>query len=155
MQNLKLPPAANYRWRFNCKVEEGKYQDSIQSSTIPDPEHHVKVTKTHTQESKEIIPFRAGVHMAARNRQDSIAKIKRNINNKKRSTKEAPHWNGQQIESLVNMLNGTNFTLSSDVYQDTHRKVTKTQENTTHKRAKRSAISQQVITRLQGTDKTA
>ena len=31
----------------------------------------------------------------------------------------------------------------------------KTQENTTLKRAKRSAISQQVITRLQGMDKTA
>ena len=30
-------------------------------------------------------------------------------------------------------------------------KVTKTQENITHKRAKRSALSQQVTTRLQGT----
>ena len=33
-------------------------------------------------------------------------------------------------------------------------KVTKTQENITYKRAKRSAHSQQVTTRLQGTDKT-
>ena len=33
-------------------------------------------------------------------------------------------------------------------------KVTKTQENTTHKRAKRSTLSQQEITRLQGTIKT-
>ena len=34
-------------------------------------------------------------------------------------------------------------------------KVTKAQENITNKRAKRLALSQQVITRLQGTDKTA
>ena len=33
-------------------------------------------------------------------------------------------------------------------------KVTKTQRKITHKRAKRSALSQQVITRLQGTIKT-
>ena len=33
--------------------------------------------------------------------------------------------------------------------------MTKTQENITHKRAKRSALSQQVTTRLQGTDNTA
>ena len=35
-----------------------------------------------------------------------------------------------------------------------HRKVTKTQENSTYKRAKRSANSQQETTRLQRTDKT-
>ena len=34
-------------------------------------------------------------------------------------------------------------------------KVTKTQEKITNKRARRSALSQQVTTRLQGTDKTA
>ena len=34
-------------------------------------------------------------------------------------------------------------------------KVTKTQENMTHKKTKRSALSQQVTTRLQGTDRTA
>ena len=36
-----------------------------------------------------------------------------------------------------------------------HGKVTKHKENTTHKRAKRPALSQHVITRLQWTDKTA
>ena len=35
------------------------------------------------------------------------------------------------------------------------RKVTKTQENTAHERAKRSAFSQQVITMLQRTEMTA
>ena len=34
-----------------------------------------------------------------------------------------------------------------------HGKVTKTQEIITHKRAKRSSLSQQVTTRPQGTDK--
>ena len=37
----------------------------------------------------------------------------------------------------------------------TYWKVTKTQENIIHKRAKTSAPPQQVITRLQGTDKLA
>ena len=34
------------------------------------------------------------------------------------------------------------------------KKVTKIQENITHKRTTRSALSEQLITRLQGTDKT-
>ena len=34
-------------------------------------------------------------------------------------------------------------------------KLTKTQANKAHKRATRSALSQQVTTRMQGTDKTA
>ena len=38
--------------------------------------------------------------------------------------------------------------------QEPYGKVTKTQENITHKRAKRSAFSQQVTLRLQGTDNT-
>ena len=38
---------------------------------------------------------------------------------------------------------------------ENHGKVAQIQENTTHKRVKRSAFSQQVITRLQRTDKTA
>ena len=53
------------------------------------------------------------------------------------------------------MFNSTNLTLTSDVNEDTYSKVTKTKENTTHKRAKRSAFPQQVTTRLQGTYKTA
>ena len=39
--------------------------------------------------------------------------------------------------------------------QDTIWESDKTQESNTHKRAKRSALSQQVTTRLQGIDKTA
>ena len=38
---------------------------------------------------------------------------------------------------------------------ETHGKVTITQENITYKRAKRPALSEQVATRLQWTDKTA
>ena len=49
------------------------------------------------------------------------------------------------------MFNTTNLTYSSDVDQDIYCKVTKT----THKRAKRSAVSKKVTTKLQGTDKTA
>ena len=50
------------------------------------------------------------------------------------------------------MFSGTN--LSSDVNQSTYGKVAQLQENTTPKRAKRSALCQQLTTRLQGTDKT-
>ena len=52
------------------------------------------------------------------------------------------------------MFNGTNLTLSSDVDQDTYENVTKTQENTTHKRAKRSAISQAARNRKDSIAKT-
>ena len=57
------------------------------------------------------------------------------------------------------MYSGTNLALSSDVDQETHlyKKVKKkhTQENRKYKRAKRSALSQQVTSWLQGTDETA
>ena len=57
------------------------------------------------------------------------------------------------------MFNGTNLTLRPDADKDTCGKVTKVkkkkQENTAHNGAKRSALFQQVTTRLQGTDKTA
>ena len=53
------------------------------------------------------------------------------------------------------MFNGINLTLSSDVDQDTCGKVTKRQENTKHKIAKRSALSHQATTGLKETDKTA
>ena len=54
-----------------------------------------------------------------------------------------------------NMFHGANLTLNSDVDQDTHLKAKQAKDNTTHKRAKRSVLSQQVTTRLQETEKTA
>ena len=59
------------------------------------------------------------------------------------------------------MSNSNSPTLSSNfkVEQDTYEKATKTQENTTHKRAKRPALSKQMTTRhkiqtsLHNTDK--
>ena len=45
-------------------------------------------------------------------------------------------------------------TISSDVVQDTYGKVPKAQLNTTHTRARRSSLSQQVTARLQRTDTT-
>ena len=50
------------------------------------------------------------------------------------------------------MFNGTTLDISYDVETQ---KVTQIQENTTHKRAKGSALSQQMSTRLQESDKTA
>ena len=65
--------------------EKGKYQESIQSSTTPVLRHHMRkrqnTRKYHTQDSKEVSPFTAGDHKAARNRQDSI--IKTNLKHEK------------------------------------------------------------------------
>ena len=56
--------------------DEDKDQESIQSSTKPDPGHHMGKNKnTRRQqilERQEVSTFPAGDHKAARNRQDSI-----------------------------------------------------------------------------------
>ena len=53
------------------------------------------------------------------------------------------------LDRELNMFNGTKLTLISDIDQDTYGKVTEIQENKAHKRAKRSAISQQMTTAQQ------
>ena len=56
--------------------EEGKDHESIQSSTTPDPGHHMgngkSTRKYHTQESQEVSPFTAGDHKAARLFEDNL-----------------------------------------------------------------------------------
>ena len=63
-----------------CREEEDKDQESIQSSTTPDPRNHMgkrqNTRKHHTQESQDVSSFPAGDHKAARNGQDSIIKTK-------------------------------------------------------------------------------
>ena len=74
--------------------EEAKDQESftIQSSTIPDPEHHMgkgQNTRRHNiQERQEVSPFPAGDHKAARNRQDSITTINKKHKYQKGSKKK-------------------------------------------------------------------
>ena len=51
--------------------KEDKDQESIQSSTTPDPGYQWKVTKSQldiTNESQEVSPFPAGDHKASQNR---------------------------------------------------------------------------------------
>ena len=64
------------------KSKEGKDQESIQSSTTPDPGHHMgKWQKhNHTQESQEVHPFPASDHKDVRNRQNRL--IKTNVKHK-------------------------------------------------------------------------
>ena len=61
-----------------CKEEEDKDQESIQSSTTPDPRHHMgkrqKHMKHYTQESQDVSSFPAGDHKAVWNGQDSMIK---------------------------------------------------------------------------------
>ena len=54
-------------------TEEGNDQELIQSSTTPDPGHHMGIAKNT---SKEISPFPALDHKAAMNRQDSMTDTK-------------------------------------------------------------------------------
>ena len=71
-------------------------QESIQSSTTPDPGYQWesdKLTVDTTNESQEVSPFPAGDHKAHINRHaQNIAKTEQKH---KRSTKEVPPWNGQ------------------------------------------------------------
>ena len=64
------------------RKEEGKYQESIRSSTTPDPGHHM-VEVTRIQENliykrQDVSPFKAGDHKAAMNRPDIMADQKHN-----------------------------------------------------------------------------
>ena len=55
--------------------EEGKDQDSIQSSTIPDLDHHMGSDKTQ-ENAQHKSHFPVSDHKAAKNRQGSITKDK-------------------------------------------------------------------------------
>ena len=64
----------------NKSKEEGKDQESIQSSTYLTP-YTIWISgkntrKHHTQENQEVSPFPAGDHKAAKNRQDTKSKDK-------------------------------------------------------------------------------
>ena len=54
-----------------------------------------KVTKHYKHDSQEVRPFPAGDHKATRNRHGSTTHTNMKHNKQKRSTKEAPPWNGQ------------------------------------------------------------
>ena len=70
--------------------------------------------------SQEVSPFPAGDHKAARNREDSIARKDNTKFKLQKGSTEAPPWNGQQkIMEVLNMFNGTNITLNSDLDQET------------------------------------
>ena len=59
--------------------EEGKDQESIQSSISPDPGHHMGKCKKHKKilhTRAKRLAFSAGDHKAAMNRQDSTTDMK-------------------------------------------------------------------------------
>ena len=77
-----------YPSKLGCKDQE-----SIQSSTTPDPGYQResdKLTEDTTNESQEVSPFPAGDHEAHINRRaQNIANTRQNKNIK------VPPWNGQ------------------------------------------------------------
>ena len=59
---------------------EGKDQESKQSSTTPDPGHHMGKWQKHIQASQEFSHFSAGDHKAAMKRQESVTNTKLSLN---------------------------------------------------------------------------
>ena len=75
-----------------------KDQESIQSSTTPDPGYQWesdKPTVDATNESQEVSPFPAGDHKAHINRRAQRHSKHKAEQKHKRATKEVPNWNGQ------------------------------------------------------------
>ena len=75
-----------------------KDQESIQSSTLPDPGYQWesdKLTADTTNESQEVSPFPAGDHKAHINRRAQRRSKHKTEQKHKRSTIEVPPWNGQ------------------------------------------------------------
>ena len=75
-----------------------KDQESIQSSTTPDPGYQWEsdtLTVDTTNESQEVSPFPAGDHKAPINRRAQRHSKHKTEQKHKRSTKEVPPWNGQ------------------------------------------------------------
>ena len=90
-----------------------KDQESIQSSTTPDPGHQWesdKLTEDTTNESQEVSPFPAGDHEAHTNRRaQNIANTKQNKNIKDPQKKESKiancDWVDYQACSLLQYIN--------------------------------------------------
>ena len=64
---------------ISLSKKKGKDQKSTQSSTTPDPGHHIKVTITqtnHIQDSQDVSPVPAGDHKATMNRQEYMTNTK-------------------------------------------------------------------------------
>ena len=75
-----------------------KDQESIQSSTTPDPGYQWesdKLTADTTNKSQEVSPFPAGDHKAHINRRAQTHSKHKTEQKHKRSTNEVPPWNGQ------------------------------------------------------------
>ena len=116
---------------FLCKSFSNKVSKKAKiKNRSPDPGHYMgndkNTRKHHTHEGLEVIPFSAGDHKAAINRQDSNDKDvqARNANNKKDQPKK--HRLGtvsKKILKGLNMFDGTNLTLISDVDQDMYHLV--------------------------------
>ena len=88
--------------RQNNSDNQSKYgckdQESIQSSTTPDPGYQWesdKLTVDTTNESQKVSPFPAGDHKAHLNRRAQRHSKHKTEQKQKRSTKEVPPWNGQ------------------------------------------------------------
>ena len=75
---LVLKKQASHFNAFFPTKKEGKDQESIQSSTTPDPDTNGRVAASQldiTNESQEVSPFPAGYNKASINRQSKVNKV--------------------------------------------------------------------------------
>ena len=112
--SLKIGVQSYYIWTFregfrtglSCQTGVAKHQsklgckdqESMQSSTTPDPGYQWESDKLivdTTKESQEVSPFPAGDHKAHINRRAQRHSKHKTEQKHKRSTKEVPPWNGQ------------------------------------------------------------
>ena len=96
-QNMKYNSVA-LLLGYNQSKKGCKDQESIQSSTTPDPGYQWesdKLTVDTTNKSQEVSPFPAGDHKAHINRRAQRHSKHKTEQKHKRSTKEVPPLNGQ------------------------------------------------------------
>ena len=89
----------------NQSKKRCKDQESIQSSTTPDPGYQwesEKLTVDTTNESQEVSPFPAGDHKAHINRRAQSHSKHKTEQKHKRSTKEVPPWNSPFSDCFSN-----------------------------------------------------
>ena len=106
---------------------------------------------THKRAKRSALSQQVTTRLHKQIRQYDKDKQERQITKKIQRRSTALEGSVRKLLEGLNLVNGTNPTLSSDVDRNRYAKVTKTQENTAQKRSKRSVLSQQVPTRLQGT----
>ena len=108
-------------YRIKSK-KDGKDQETIQSTTTPDPEftwESNKNTISLTNKSQEVSPCPAVDHKAAMNSRESMRNTRHKIQNDPQKKDRLGSVSKTILLEVLNRFHGTNLTLSSDADQVT------------------------------------